>query len=31
MDQLSAIFDTLKPYPLLHVSCRILYDLAARV
>jgi integrase len=30
-DQLSAIFNTLKPYPLMHVACRILYDLAARV
>jgi hypothetical protein len=29
--ELSAIFNTLKPYPLMHAACRILYDLSARV
>jgi hypothetical protein len=29
--ELSAIFDSLKPYPLMHLACRILLDMSARV
>ena len=30
-NDLNAIFNKLKPYPTMHVACRILLDLAARV
>ena len=31
MAELEALFNTLKPHPLMRVACMMLYDLAARV